>query len=342
MHLRSCKPGTLHISGLTLTIIYSVYSLFSALIMHVYQMRASNPAIVSASQERIQICMNAMKDVSRVWLVAKMVHTLFESILGNRALEERLQKAAGKRHQKGKAPGQATVPATANEAMKRKYDDMSMGYTPGPPAPQMSYERSRPQSPVAQSAQPVHGNNLPPTSPNVTRSSEAFLPGLSSKGNTRPTTPFNPTGFSVPATPPDLFLVTRSSPPISQQLWENFQPDQLFPEGSGMAPFSPNGRGAVDPQLQMSSGMPPGGNAGGMSGVTMPPVMSPPDGSGRHMSVGSMSQQMQGQHWPQVQSIDGMLADSSQQGQPQGQEDNWSTSSTGQPAVPTTLNVEDW
>lgn len=52
--------------------------------------------------------------------------------------------------------------------------------------------------------------------------------------HTRPPTPFNPPSFSVPATPPDLYLVTRNSPRISQALWENFLPDQLFPEGSGV------------------------------------------------------------------------------------------------------------
>src|ERR1700761_2546152 len=79
---------------------HSVYSLFSALIMHVYQMRSSNKSIVSATEQRLQVCMDALKEVSKVWLVAKMVHTLFESILGNKQLEERLQKAAGKRHKK--------------------------------------------------------------------------------------------------------------------------------------------------------------------------------------------------------------------------------------------------
>src|SRR5579862_1979551 len=78
----------------------SVYSLFSALIMHVYQMRSNTPSVVAATQQRMKICMNALKEVSKVWLVAKMVHTLFESILGNKILEERLQKASGKRHSK--------------------------------------------------------------------------------------------------------------------------------------------------------------------------------------------------------------------------------------------------
>lgn len=319
------------------------------MIMHVYQMRSSIPAVVAASQERIHICMNAMKEVSKVWLVAKMVHTLFESILGNKHLEERLQKAAGKKHQKSKlsypsSTGPVQAPAAPTDGMKRKYDDMMMGFATGTPTHQVSYERSRPQSPVAtpsQAQQPP--NNLQPTSPNLGRSSDQFIPGVNSRGNTRPTTPFN-VGFSVPATPPDLFLVTRNSPPISQQLWENFQPDQLFPDGSGISvtPFSPpNGRNPqpVDPALQMTPQMSaapqhPTPNLG-----TSMPGLSPHDT--RPMSTPSLNQMQQ---WPNMhqhhQSIDGSVMP--QPGQ-QLQDDAWSNSSTGGvPVVPTALNVEDW
>jgi hypothetical protein len=79
---------------------FVVYSLFSALIMHVYQMRSPIPSIQQVTKNRIHTCMQALKQVSRIWLVAKMVHTLFESILGNKGMEERLQRAAGKRHKK--------------------------------------------------------------------------------------------------------------------------------------------------------------------------------------------------------------------------------------------------
>jgi hypothetical protein len=86
--------------------------------------------------------MTALRDVSRVWLVAKMVHTLFESILGNKVLEERLQKAAGRRHNKNKvtngvgapkvqaaqvSPPVEPVQPTNAGATKRKYDDMEFG-----------------------------------------------------------------------------------------------------------------------------------------------------------------------------------------------------------------------
>ena len=79
--------------------------------------------------------MNALKDVSKVWLVAKMVHTLFESILGNKVLEERLQKAAGRRHNKARPNGHSgsktkdPTPIEPTETQKRKFDDMELGYS---------------------------------------------------------------------------------------------------------------------------------------------------------------------------------------------------------------------
>lgn len=222
--------------------------------MHVYQMRSSIPSIVSATQERMHVCMNALKEVSKIWLVAKMVHTLFESILGNKMLEDRLQKAAGRRHKKVKVDSRPAQERDDQQS-KRKYDDMELGFTNAPSAPQVSYERSRPQTPAVTpsrdlgQAAPVAPMAAPPTSPHLRQSSDAFLTG-SSRNNTRPPTPFNPS-FSIPPTPPDLFLVTRDSPHLSQSLWENFQPDQLFPENTNISMPGFGNQQNLDPQLQM-------------------------------------------------------------------------------------------
>lgn len=292
--------------------------------MHVYQMRSSVPSVVSASQERINVCMHAMKEVSKVWLVARMVHTLFESILGNKVLEERLQKAAGKRHQKSKT-GPSNPAPKIQATGKRKYDDMEFGYSSGPPAPQLSYERSRPQTPsltpnrdLGQQPAGVAGLSSPP----LRNAADQFLPPGPSRGGTRPASPF-PGGFSIPATPPDLFLVTRHSPPIPQSLWENFQPDQLFPDGTNMTmPFSsPNGN-PVDPQLQM-------------------PTHSQDDGSSSlqgmasNMAIPQVNMGMHTQGW----SMDEIMGHGMEH---EHQDDNWSNSSRGVPAVPNALNVEDW
>ncbi|KAK6441496.1 Transcriptional activator of fatty acid utilization [Oleoguttula sp. CCFEE 5521] len=224
---------------------FIVYSLFSALIMHVYQMRSSNQSIVSLTQQRTRTCMNALKDVSKVWLVAKMVHTLFEPILGTKMLEERLQGAPGRQQGTVKRNGHSrshTKDITAEEPaepQKRKFDDMELGYSKGPPAPQMSRKPSN--NNISSHSQPHHPKRHP---------SKLMTLSWASLSNTRPITPFN--GF-YPGTRPDLFLHTRNSPKLSEDLWQNYQPDQLFPpEANGMFPLlSP--QGILDPALRSVS-----------------------------------------------------------------------------------------
>ncbi|PVI04448.1 hypothetical protein DM02DRAFT_518795, partial [Periconia macrospinosa] len=321
---------------------FIVYSLFSALIMHVYQMRSSNKSIVSATEQRLQICMDALKEVSKVWLVAKMVHTLFESILGNKHLEERLQKAAGKRHQKAKPmPVPPPPPKPAQEAQKRKFDDMDFGLGPnvnGPPAPQVSYERSRPQTPAVTPSRDL-GNQMPQMthgSPQMTRQNNDTFMGPSRSG-TRPTTPFNPT-YSYPGTPPDLFLVTRNSPNISQELWQNFQPDQLFPAESqlNIPQISPlQSHSLVDPALSRPQSMAMHPSSNEMSSQSMPQ---------QHMQSTQDSASMPGFDANNAAGWAQQINLIAQNQQNAASDDAWSNSSNGRhnPIVPTTLNVEDW
>ncbi|KAJ5604931.1 hypothetical protein N7510_010085 [Penicillium lagena] len=340
---------------------FIVYSLFSALIMHVYQMRSSVPSIVATCQERIHVCMHALKDVSKVWLVAKMVNTLFESILGNKILEERLQKAAGRRHQRARHDHAASS-KKQSEPPKRKFDDMDLGLPNGGPTPPVSYERSRPQTPAVTPSRELNQPPLGQTSPNANAHRGAQDPvgggPANSRGNTRPTTPFN-AQFSLPATPPDFFLVTRTSPNLSPSLWENFQPDQLFPDGTAIFPelTSPPPPTTVDPQLQIPTNM----QAPNMG--QRPPMMGaqPQQVPTRSMSVSQSSPQLmsgvpaglgmpttgapqqmfglEGQQWP-MQSLDGTLSGAALDAA--SQDDNWSSSSRSGPTAPTTLNVEDW
>ncbi|RYP43831.1 hypothetical protein DL768_009638 [Monosporascus sp. mg162] len=239
---------------------FTIYSIFSALIMHVYQMRSPIPSIQQVTQDRIRTCMDALKEVSKVWLVGKMVHTLFEVIIGNRVLEEKLQKAAGKHHKK---THQAFAQLDQHQhrqqdTTKRKYDEIALDFSVNAPVHQESYERSRPQTPRNEAVQ-GHPQMGPPTnSPHtIGRNGDAFMGGASSRPHTRPATPFNPS-FSVPTTPPDLYLVTRNSPNLSQSLWENFQPDLLFPESSmSQIPSPAQNHQNLDPDLmaQVQAGM---------------------------------------------------------------------------------------
>jgi len=309
------------------------------------------PSIVQATQQRLRVCMAALKDVSRVWLVAKMVYTLFESILGNKVLEERLQKAAGRRHKKmTEAVTNQLNNMKRDESAKRKYDDMALDFGIVGPAPQESYERSRPQTPAREMGQPSTAMGAPPTikSP-PQRQSDTFMGGSTSRPHTRPPTPFNPS-FSVPATPPDLYLVTRNSPNLSQAIWENFQPDQLFPDGSAnlsIPQFSPpQSHHNVDPNLMPQMQTP---NMQGLDANHAQPGQVP-----QRMRGSSASGSISGHIGSPIQP--GMMNPNIQNFQPQpgvwrndfstgieahSPSDSWSSASA-QPSVPTTLNVEDW
>ncbi|KAA6415092.1 MAG: cutinase transcription factor 1 alpha [Lasallia pustulata] len=325
---------------------FIVYSLFSALIMHVYQMRSPLPSIVAATQARIQICMYAMKEVSKVWLVAKMVHTLFESILGNKTLEERLQKAAGKRHKRPRLESSQTT-SREDPQLKRKYDDLELGFS-GTPAPQVSYERSRPQTPAVTPSRELGAPHsaVPATSSipsgHLRQPNDTFMGGGNSRSNTRPPTPFNPS-YSVPASPPELYLVTRNSPPISQSLWENFQPDQLFPDGTNMSiPHFPNmNQQNLDPQLQVSMQSPNLQQHSQMPGQPLPSrgmrgsQDANSDANLQGVQQGAPALQVphvvQNQNWSNHFGGEGSSPD-----------DSWSNGSSIGQAVPATLNVEDW
>lgn len=336
--------------------------------MHVYQMRSSNIAIVKATEQRLQICMNALKDVAKVWLVAKMVHTLFESILGNKVLEERLQKAAGRKHVRDKSGNKAAQ--VKDKSAKRKYDDVDADFS-GPPAPQMSYERSRPQSPAVtpsrelpangqQQGQGLHHTSSGQQMPNITMTSEspelqrhndAFMGH--SRGGTRAPTPFNPRGPSMPGTPPELFLATRHSPTLPQDLWATFQPEQLFPgDHHGLYPnqqISPTQQTSfIDPQLQLNQQQQDPNQAQNQGGQQRNNFNYPGQQQQHLQPNGNMQMNQQGQPQPIPQHLTqngwahlGQLP----AGQPPQQPDaeTWSNSSMSQgPPVPTTLNVEDW
>lgn len=247
-----------------------------------------------------------------------------------------------------------------SEGRKRNFDDMEFGYASGQPAPQMSYERSRPQSPAnPQSREPSatdHQQQIPQvsaTSPPVRQSTDAFMG--TSRTNTRPTTPFNT--YSYPGTPPDLFLHTRQSPNISQDLWQNYQPDQLFPPDAAMFPIGSPNQTMVDPALRDTASAAP--QPFTTPSANMQPSPIPPQQQSQnlqqqqipqaHLAAANglqalQQQQPQYQHDPQTWAQLQAMQQQQQQHHPQQNrpEDTWSNSSNSGPIVPTTLNVGDW
>ncbi|APA08928.1 hypothetical protein sscle_04g036980 [Sclerotinia sclerotiorum 1980 UF-70] len=60
---------------------FLIYSLLSALIMHIYELQIHSSFEITEARKRVSICMSALEKLSDIWLVAKMVQGLFESIL---------------------------------------------------------------------------------------------------------------------------------------------------------------------------------------------------------------------------------------------------------------------
>ncbi|KAH6869188.1 fungal-specific transcription factor domain-containing protein [Thelonectria olida] len=80
---------------------FIVYSLFLAISMHIHKIKSPVPSIQQdVTQDRLRTSMSAMKELSRVWWVGKMIYTLLESVIGEMVLEERSQPATGRPHQK--------------------------------------------------------------------------------------------------------------------------------------------------------------------------------------------------------------------------------------------------
>lgn len=268
--------------------------------------------------------MNALRDVSKVWHVGKMVHKLFESILGNKRLEEKLQDAAGKRH------GRAREKEIAS---KRKHAEMDNSSVRNSPAPRFAFERPGSGQPPAGlglgtgNAAPKPGP-YPLSSPPLGSGNE--LGNVNAATHTRQASPFN--GFTNPGTPPDLFLHTRTSPNISQNLWQHYQPDQLFPpEVTGyQAPGSGSG---VDGTTMHN------GHMGPML-AKLPQMRSQPDSTYTQNATGVRRDQDMLLRF-------GAESAALARGAPQGAQaqsastESWSGTSDG-PLVPTTLNVGDW
>jgi len=273
------------------------------------------PSIQQAIQERIRTCMAALRDISKVWPVAKMVTTLFECILGNRVLEERLQKAPGKRQQKhmlrGLATHQAPTPPVAaggldnhhqrpaGQSQKRKYDEMALGFNVQPPQPLESYERSRPQTPSMASAK---------------------LPEMATAHGTHGTNNSHNNNTSANTDMP-MFFTQLAPPPPQSQSQPHAPTTTLSSEQQGAAVG--RGEGAID-----NKGMPPA--SGQVPGVTLCPTFQAGGAGGADDASDSF--------WgaETIGGVDSAMVDGL------SPSDSWSSGSAAGQPMPSTLNVEDW
>lgn len=198
---------------------FFTYSLFSALILHVYQMKSPVPSIQQVTQSRIRSCMKAMKEISRVWLVGKLLYTFFESVIGNKCMEE-----AKRRQQVQQSPPKLELRSIAQGPAKNDGNSMMTGVTAKAFTPPKPYERLNHQENNGQGSSGDFASTI------VQDMADTSIDGTSFQPQMYPVTSIPQ--LPLPATTPDFYLVTRNSPNTCQTLWENYEPDQLFPESS--------------------------------------------------------------------------------------------------------------
>ena len=236
-----------------------VYSLFSAMTMHVYQIRSNAFSVPEETPDRMRVCMNALKDISRVWRIAKVVDILFESIL-DEGLEKRPREIPDKRRmRRTKRNNQEASQIERQDAYDGQYDYMAIGCTvSNESAPTKSLKRTPSENPIATpSGELLHNSRsiAAPliSSPNLERSQTIFTgsvrPGLQGTLDT----PFNPS-LSTQAKPVDLYPVTSDSGSLSQFIREVSQPDQILPEGEAVRrkPQLPPSQSIQNPDLTSS------------------------------------------------------------------------------------------
>ncbi|KAH7136803.1 fungal-specific transcription factor domain-containing protein, partial [Dactylonectria estremocensis] len=113
---------------------FIVYSLFSVSIMYVYQMRSTMPSVQQSAKGRLRRFMEGMKELSRVWLVGKVVYQLFSSLLGDEVLNNEASKTLSKRHQTSpKSPTARTQYGTPGDVSVRDFDEIHADVLLGAP-----------------------------------------------------------------------------------------------------------------------------------------------------------------------------------------------------------------
>ena len=157
---------------------FIVYTLFSALIMLVYQSRSRTQSVVESAQRAISICMSALDEVGEQWMVGRMILKLFEKINQNKQIQDKLIKFFTPRQQQQQQQQQQQMQAQTSMGMNAPmnlYSNLSSQEVNNyvfqgsgndnsgmsmykqkaseaeyvtPPVPNLSYERSRTSTPV--------------------------------------------------------------------------------------------------------------------------------------------------------------------------------------------------
>lgn len=113
---------------------FTIYTLMSTMIVQIYQLYISVPSASREQIKRISICMEALEKVSDIWLVAKAVQGLFETVLSSAGYEKTLNTASGPIYRKIINPSptvkRETTSGNAKPSTSSKESSKSMPLTP--------------------------------------------------------------------------------------------------------------------------------------------------------------------------------------------------------------------
>lgn len=98
--------------------LYRVYSLSSALLIHVYQLHVAMPTTDVVTQNRIRICIACLEEISKVWLVAKMIQNLYEFVISEKGFGDFLKDGPGKIHSNSRLP----IDQRSHDSTRQKND----------------------------------------------------------------------------------------------------------------------------------------------------------------------------------------------------------------------------
>lgn len=77
--------------------VFYVYTIFSAMVMLLYQTDSAVPSVVESAKKAFETCTVALKETSKTWMVARMIFKLFQQLNSNQAMREKFVKQARKR-----------------------------------------------------------------------------------------------------------------------------------------------------------------------------------------------------------------------------------------------------
>ncbi|KAK9348487.1 fungal-specific transcription factor domain-containing protein [Lipomyces starkeyi] len=123
---------------------FTVYTLFSAMIMFVYQTKSQSPQVVESAQRAMRVCMDALQEVGKSWMVGRMILRLFEKINENKQMKDRIFRAVNPRphhgHRSRQSPSAKQVASQRSVLMPQQSYTMpsngSLSLSPGSGKPQ--------------------------------------------------------------------------------------------------------------------------------------------------------------------------------------------------------------